>query len=578
MARPDQQQQRPAAVQQQIRFPAPVLGNNTVDNVMSMGPEYSYIANNFVSRPYGLEIRKGYREWLQKGVTLPANIGTLMSFSNPGSTSVKLFACSEDVNNVVYDLSLPNTALPALPYPQPPLTTATPWPPTTLLTHMQTGAGAQVNGEWSWVNYNTPTTAVLCAQLFGKGYYQYSPLTGWVQVASKITTGAPAAREVQFEYPTGTFHDASTMLFVFSFKNRLWFLQGGTGLAFFLPLNSIYGKAGVIDLGQFLQHGGGLAYAVDWTYDSGKGIDDRLIFVGNNGDMVVYEGTDPSSATDWKMIGLWYVGRIPKGRRGFDAYAGDVVIVTEYGVISISDLVSGRITNMMGQSSIAPKVNPTIARAVSTTINEKYWQLVNYPTEELLMLLSPARTLQTSQRFDWAMSHFNRSWTTFTVVEPYTAVLHEGQFIFSDRNGKVYQGFYGPNDNASYDGTVEGDQVTAQFQTGFHDYGTPNSNKRAQRVRILGRSDGHPTYLMKMVPEYDLDDLPTPGGAAVEVDALWNVALWDAVMWQSHAATWKKWFGVSSFGKRLALQAAVRGSGYTLVTDYEITFETGIGL
>jgi len=572
MARPNQS----AAVQQQVRFPAPVLGNNTIDNVLSMGPEYTYIANNFISRPFGLEIRKGYREWLQNNVSLPSPVGTLMSYSNPGSTAVKLFACTEDVNNVVYDISLPNTALPALPYLYPPSTT--PFPPASPIHHMQTGAGANTNGEWSWVNYNTPTTALLCTVLFGKGYYQYAPATGWMKVPTNLGPGAPAAREIQFEYPTGTFHDASTMLFIFSFKNRLWFLQGGSGLAFFLPLNSVYGKAGVIDLGQFLQHGGGLAYAVDWTYDSGKGIDDRLIFMGNNGDMAIYEGTDPADAAKWAMVGLWYVGRVPKGRRGFDAYAGDVLIITEFGVLSISDLVSGRITNMQGQSSVAPKVNPTIARAVSATIAEKYWQLVNYPTEELVMLLSPARLQDTSQRFDWAMSHFNRSWTTFTVLEPYTAVLHEGQFIFSDRNGKVFQGFYGYDDAASYDGTVEGTEVTGQFQTGFHDYGTPNANKRAQRVRMLGRSDGHPTYLIKIVPEYDLGDLPSPGGAAVNIDALWNAALWDSAVWQSHSASWRKWFGVSSFGKRLSVQAAVRGSGYTLVTDYEITYEQGIGL
>jgi hypothetical protein len=321
-----------------------------------------------------------------------------------------------------------------------------------------------------------------------------------------------------------------------------------------------------------------LAYAVDWTYDSGQGIDDRLIFMGNNGDMVIYEGTDPSSAANWKMVGLWYVGRIPKGRRSFDAYGGDVIIVTEFGVQSISDLVSGRIVSMQGQSSIAPKVNPTIARAVSATIAEKYWQVVNYPTEEAVVLLSPARTQDTSERFSWIMSHFNRSWTTVTVMEPYCAVLYEGQFMFSDRVGKLYQGFFGYDDKASYDGTVEGNEVTGQFQTGFHDYGTPNANKRVQRVRVLGRSDGHPTYLMKLVPEYDLGDLPNPGGASVTIAALWNVAIWDTAMWQSHSATWKKWFGVASFGKRLSLQCAVRGSGYTLVTDYELTFETGIGL
>jgi hypothetical protein len=518
-------------------------------------------------------------------VALPYPVATLMSFTNPGSSQTKLFACTADPNSVVYDISTPNTALPALPYPVPPSTS--PFPPASPISRMQAGTGAQVPGEWSWVNYTTSGGSYLAAVLFGKGYYLYNDQTGWMQVPTNMGPGAPGAREVQFEYPTGTFHQASTMLFTFSWKGRLWFLQGGTGLAFFLPLNALYGKAssaggasdgGVLDLGQFLVHGGGLAYAINWTYDSGAGLDDGLVFVGNGGDMAIYQGTDPKTAATFSLKGTWFVGRIPPGRRSFCDYGGDILIVTEYGVNSVSDFVSGRLVNLQGQSSVAEKFNPTIARRVSEFINERYWQLVPYPTEEVVVLVAPVRASDTQERVSIVMSHFGKAWTSITGMEPYTAVVHQGQFIFSTREGKVYQGFYGYEDGSSYDGTIAGNEVVGQFQTGFYDYGSPNANKRVQRVRLLGRADGLPAYVLAMEPEYAIGELPNVGAPALNANALWDVAIWDSATWQARSGYWAKWFGVACFGKRLSLLAAVRGTGYTLVTDYEVTYEEGIGL
>lgn len=561
------------AVQKQVRLPAPVKGNNTLDNVLAIGPEYTYVCNNFVARPYGIEIRKGYREWLPHGVSLPGAAATLMNYMSPDGASVFLFAATDDVANSVYNISSPNTALgtplPLVPTPSPPVYS------------FQAEAGAVVAGEWSWLSFHMPSITHLCAVLHGRGYYTFTSADGWrkvpVEMTNKATLPTLPAGTIRFEY-NGVVYNSDTMMFVFSWKSRLWFLQANTALAWYLPVNQYAGEAEAIDLGQFLAHGGGMSHAMSWTYDSGSGMDDGLIFVGNNGDMVIYQGTDPSDAAKFSLKGTWFIGRIPKGRRSFVDYGGDVLIVTEYGINSVSDFVSGRLVNLEGQSSVAEKYNPTLARTVSNFIGDRYWQLVNYPAEEFIILLSPATRLDTQERVSFVMSHFGKGWNTLTIMEPYCALVHEGQFIFSDRLGKVYQGFYGYQDNTSFDESVVGSEVVGQFQTGFFDYGSPNSNKRAQRVRILGQADGLPAYVLAMEPEYNLSNLPNVGAPSINTGALWDVALWDQAMWQSKAGYWAKWFGVACFGKRLSLQAAIRGTGYTLVTDYEVTYEEGIGL
>jgi len=537
-----------AANQKQVRFPVPIGGINTRDSVMSLGPEYGYIINNMLARPTGLEVRPGYREWLPIGQAFTGEVRTLMYFSDPGNQNNKLFACISAADSPIFDITLPNTA-PGVGF--------------------AAGLGATRPGEFNWVNTTTSAGAYLCTVIHGVGYFTFNTVSGWV----KIPDGTGAGK-VDFEAGTTT----ANMLFIFVFKNRIWFLEAGKAAAWYLPVNAITGTAKKLELGKFLQHGGGFAFAATWTYDAGSGMDDNLLFVGNNGDLVIYEGNDPEVATDFKIKGQWFIGRVPPGRRGFCQYGGDTIIVTEYGIVSVSDIVSGRITNPKDQSVVGGKYNPSLSRFVSDYITDFYWQIVSYPSEELLYLSAPALDPDFNYPIGFSMGHFSKAWTTHSNIPTFSLVVYRGLMLGGTKGGKVYEMFSGANDNASYDGTVPGTEVTATFQTNFSDYGSPTLNKRVGRVRLLGLSDGQPSFLAYMRAEYDL----TQGVSATPNSPIgrssWDVATWDAATWQARSSTFKKWFGVAGFGKKIAAQFSVRGTGKTLVTDYEATFEEGIGL
>ena len=535
-----------AASQKQIRYPVPIGGINTRDSVMTLGPEYGYIVNNMLARPTGLEVRRGYREWLPKDFSFFDEVRTLMYFAGPGDFGNKLFACPAAVDSPIYDISTPNLP-PGAPF--------------------VAGVGAFRPGEFSWTNTTTPFNAFLCTVLRGVGYFTYTPSEGWKQIEDGTDPG-----KIEFEPGVTT----ANMMFIFTYKNRLWFLEEDAARAWYLDTNQITGKAEPLVLGKFLKHGGGLAFACDWTYDAGSGMDDNLIFVGGNGDMLIYEGSDPES--DFRIKGQWYIGRVPPGRRGWSQYGGDTVIITEYGIVSVSDMVSGRITNPQDQSTVGSKYNPTIARFVSDNINNYYWQITSHPNEELLYITAPALDPDFNTQVGFSMSHFSKAWATHNNIPTFCLVVYQGLLYTGSRDGKVYLMFSGDKDGASYDGTVAGTEVTGTFQTAFNDMGSPTMNKRASRVRLLGISDGKPSFLAYIRSEYNF----TLGVAATPnpptAGSLWDVGLWDEATWQSRTATLKKWFGVSGFGKKLAVQISVRAAGKTLLTDYEVTFTEGIGL
>lgn len=527
---------------------------------MTIGPEYGYWVNNMLARPTGLEVRKGWKRWLpfayqfMDSLAIPpvaAEVRTIMYYANPSGVNDKLFCSTSQADSPIYDISTPDVN---------PTLSFTP------------GAGADIPGEWYWVNFATPSTSFLCAVAKGLGYYQYTSAGGWVKILDGVGPG-----QIDFTHNTVNY-SASTMTFCFIWKNRLWFLQDGTTLAWYLPVNQVTGVAKAIDIGQFLRHGGGLAYAMSWTFDSGTGIDDNLIFVGTNGDMVIYQGTDPDTAANFSLRGQWYVGRIPVGRRGFCQYGGDVLIASEFGIMAVSELVSGKLANLASESLVGAKYNPSLSRYVSAHIQEKYWQLISYPTEEMIFVASPALEPEFSFNISFAMGHFAKAWSTISEFPAYCCEIFDGKFFFGTKDGYIGLGFSGHHDVASYDGSEMGNEVTGFFQTGFYDFGSPTANKRATRVRLLGRCDGTPGYIASVKSEYELETLLVAPGPVINNVPLWDVALWDQAVWQARSSTFKKWFGVAGFGKKLAVLIAVRGLGYTLLTDYELTFEEGGGL
>jgi hypothetical protein len=72
--------------------------------------------------------------------------------------------------------------------------------------------------------------------------------------------------------------------------------------------------------------------------------------------------------------------------------------------------------------------------------------------------------------------------------------------------------------------------------------------------------------------------MPHTPSPTLQARSIWDIAIWDRNLWADVNTTFKRWFGVSGFGKKMSMQAAVRSNGAVLITDFEVLYETGIGL
>jgi hypothetical protein len=129
--------------------------------------------------------------------------------------------------------------------------------------------------------------------------------------------------------------DSSTFINVNLFKNRLYFTQKDTLSCWYLDVNSIGGTANPLYFGGIARNGGYLQAMGTWTLDAGQGADDYAVFVTSMGEVIVYNGTDPTTAATWALKGVWQLGQT-FARKCFFKWSGDLLLLTQDGLVPLA--------------------------------------------------------------------------------------------------------------------------------------------------------------------------------------------------------------------------------------------------
>jgi hypothetical protein len=133
---------------------------------------------------------------------------------------------------------------------------------------------------------------------------------------------AHAIGESQADRAAGFTFDTANFAAVMVWKSRVWLVEKGSTRAWYSGINAIYGTYTSFDFGSKMRSGGPLANLYDWSYDGGSGMDSLLVAISTAGDVVIYGGTDPTSAATFGLKGSWSLGGVPAGRNIATANGG----------------------------------------------------------------------------------------------------------------------------------------------------------------------------------------------------------------------------------------------------------------
>lgn len=335
---------------------------------------------------------------------------------------------------------------------------------------------------------------------------------------------------------------AANLVHVMAHKSRLYFIEKDTLKFWYLATNAIQGVATAFDLSRIFRLGGALQALGTWTRDGGAGADDMAVFITDRGECAVYQGSDPSDAASWSLIGVFRIGT-PVGRRCVIKFGADLAVVTSDGVLPLSQVLPVDRVSSAGRS-ISDKIRSAFTYAARSYGTLSGWQIADYPRGNWLFVNVPT-TSSTETHHQYVMNALTGAWCRFKGMNAACWGLYGDDLYFGGAGGVVYRADIGYSD--------DGAAITGDAWGSNQYFGSRGTLKQFRLIRPILTSTGSPTLAIAILTDYD-DTAPSGSVTLSDSAPLWDTVFWDESYWGSESSIIKDWIGVSSLGTAAAVR------------------------
>ena len=370
--------------------------------------------------------------------------------------------------------------------------------------------------------------------------------------------------------------DETKVRFVVQHKLRIWLILEDDSNAYYLGANANSGAATQFQLGSKFKNGGDLAGIFNLTVDAGDGIDDLFLAISRAGDILAFQGTDPSSANTWGLKGQWQVGEVPAGRKFAEEMSGDVIVLSSFGVSSVNDLLQGS-EPFENYSSPMNKISNLVRERMVDEISTAGWEIMLYPTDGSLVIQSPERVGKADRYLHYVYNMNTKAWGFWRDVKSLSMCTWRGDLYYGDVNGEVWQ-MTGTYDNVTI-ASPGSNQTAVEFSllTAFSDAGAPGIVKRCSVIKPFFYGTDLSSYQTKVLYDYDFTELTSAGTTTPTTASVWNTARWNTTgIWVGDRAD-NKPFDSLGAGMGVVMAIALRGraEGKVTLMEMNITYDRG---
>ena len=476
---------------------APIGGWNTRDDLANMPQDDAEIFDNWLPDTNTVTVRKGYAQHCASIGS--GNVDTLSTFVSTTGTK-KFLACG---GGGVYDI--------------------------TSGTASSLGTGFS-NDRWDTASFNNHL-------IFVNGADQPQDYDG-ASLSVASFSGGPTP---------------SSIFAAHVFKNRVLYAASNQLAFWYTSLFASTGALTKFPLAGIAERGGSVVSISSWTVDGGSGPDDFLAIFTSEGEVLVYQGTDPGS--DFAIVGRFYVGPVISNHV-VDKIYGKLFVVTNRDYIYLPDqfLVQGG-----GRDS---KLSGAARDALAAYSNLTGWQVRYSPSEGLMIVNVPTGESTSVQH---VVNVKTGAATRFTGLNARVWGEFDGALYFGGNDGTVNK----------YTGTSDGGSpITCIARTAPSSLRT-NSEKQVVAYRNRLKSNGTVTTGSGLAYDFGKNafaqslTVAAPSGSVLPADWPFD--------WSSKDTTREEWQRGAGRGTyvQMYLQASTTVDMSWLGTDY-ITEPGGI--
>jgi len=483
--------------------PAPIFGWNSRDPLAAMGESDAVVFDNWFARTGYVITRRGCIDW---ATGFPGQVNSMLVYN--GATSSQLFGCAVPG---IYNATSQGTIGAAV-------------------------VGGLIGDKFKYVNFSTAGGKFLLA-VNGADLAQSYDGTTW---SNPAITGLGALTTADFDH-------------ISIWKSRVFLTQKNSMSVWYLGINSIAGAASQIDFGSLFKMGGRIVATANWTIDGGYGMDDHLVIITSKGQIAVYNGTDPSSAANFVLIGVYDLGS-PVGNKPYVKYGGELIIMTLDGFQPLSGYLTSTRTN--NKLAISDKISGAVTQATTDYQNNFGWEVVLFPKENMLLFNIPVKQSKESQQY--VMNTITGAWSRFLGWNANSFEVKDDDLYFA-ANGKICKAWQGFSDSEL--------PINTDVKTSFSYFNAMGQIKQWKMARLVLNGNLKPNLNMGL--NVDFEDKNVSNTASFSgANNLWDQAIWDSANW-SGVIIYKDWQSVSGYGYCAALR--IKTSSTTLDLQWSAT-------
>lgn len=503
-----------SAVAQSLAIPAPIGGWNTRDPLDLMADTDAIRLTNYFPDTTGVNLRRGFRVH----ATGMGSAAVETVAEHVGATGTrKLIACA---NGNIYDATTYGAAATSL-------------------------ASGFTSNKWSTVNFRDTG---------GNSYLMMANGAEAVRAYNGTTISSPAFTGVTL----------TDLIYVLSFKNRLYFIEKNSTSIWYAGIGSSSGALTELDVGTLFRRGGYLLSASAWSRDTGGGSQDFLVMLSSNGDCLVFGGTDPG-ATDWTLVAQFALPA-PLGRNSLGYLGSDLVVITNQGLVPFSNIQNMDPTKESNFIKLSDKIASVFGSAADSYGSNYGWQFLPFFRGRMGIVNVPV--IEGSQSEQFVVNTNTGAWTRFTGINASSWTLYDNKPYFGGMDGKVYEYDYGYSDN--------GTEITVDLKSAFNYLGSRDVLKKVTLARVLCAAQGEISFTFNVDTDFSdrqiTDTISITGNSGSE----WDSSPWDTTPWDSGTIYSQDTYSVDGLGRCVAIR--LRGSYRDLahsISAFHLVYELG---
>jgi hypothetical protein len=475
-------------------IPAPIGGWNTRDSLSLMPAIDAISLDNFFPQVGSVKSRGGSEEF---ATGFGADIETITSLNS--STVTRLAAASDKIFT---------------------------WTDIKGNTATQIGAGF-TNARWQTVN-------------MGDSVLMFNGADTPQRYNGSLSSLAIVLKDGAGTTIVGT--DATDMDGCNVFKNRLY-IWSTTEKRFFVgDTNAIQGDFTEFDLSGISDTGGRLMAMGTITHDGGFGADDLAVFIMTTGEVIVYNGDNPTSATNWSLEGKYKIPP-PISVRGITRFKGDLKIITEADQVSLLEVIGS------GGLNVNPsKLSGAFQDAVALYKSNYGWEADLHPASDMLIYNIPKTT--------------NSSYDQYVINTTTGAACRFTDWnarTFGVIDGELYYGLNGTIRRANVGFDDETADIVCVGERAFFDFGIPMQKSFLASKEII-RSAASLGLTMGQAIDFGIPTTASPTTSTAS-GTQWDIGQWDAFNWADELSAQIIRFALLGSGVAISTKLSVSLNG-----------------